>query len=66
MVVKVISDKPTKTYDIECPHCDYMLQYVKEDVKVYHGSLGDSYDYTTYSITCPRPTCGKSVEVKKP
>lgn len=66
MVVKVISEGPSKTYEIECPHCDYMLQYVKEDVKVYHGSIGDYSDYTSYSIKCPRHTCGKSVDVKKP
>lgn len=48
MVVKVISDKPSKTYDVECPHCDYMLQYTKEDVTTSHGSMSD-YDYSWYT-----------------
>ena len=62
MVVKVISDKPMKTYQVQCPHCDWMLEYVKEDVKHTMDADYDSY----YRIKCPRESCKKEVSVNKP
>jgi phage FluMu protein Com len=62
MVVKVISDKPVKSYQIVCPHCDYMLEYVKEDIITTYDADSDAYR----NIKCPRSTCGKYVSVPKP
>ena len=62
MVVRVIGDKPIKTYQKVCPNCDYMLEYHKEDVVHSMDADYDSY----YRIKCPRETCKFTMIVKKP
>lgn len=63
MVVKVVSDKPTKPKRVVCSRCTYSLEYTGVDVHE-----GMNYDYgggsdPVYWIVCPH--CKEEVSVSR-
>jgi hypothetical protein len=60
--VKVISDKPIRSFQVVCSGCDHMLEYTLEDVKFDVDSDGDA----THWVVCPRAKCKEKTYVKRP
>lgn len=64
MAVKVVSEKPIKTFRIMCGKCHYELEYTPIDVQrsSYTDYGGDSNSWSY--IQCPREECKYKTEVK--
>lgn len=63
MAVKVVSEKPIKTYRTMCSKCFYELEYTPIDVhKSWYESWGERIDWQY--IICPREECKHKTEVK--
>ena len=61
MVIKIKSDGPTKTKEVVCTKCTYLLEYTGEDVVTSTGYSFGEYN-PSYWIVCPR--CQENVSVR--
>jgi hypothetical protein len=64
-MVTVVSDKPVKTKKVICPNCGFELEYTGVDVTSYEKTDYSGDTDTYYYIVCPRPPCGKKVNVSR-
>lgn len=64
-MVTVKSPKPVKTKTVVCENCGYELEYTGEDVRSYNKTDYGGGSDTYYYITCPRPSCGKTTNVRR-